>query len=257
MEANIPAQHAALPLRATVVMKFSSSTREQPFDFQFNEYSKDLAPAAPASATTRQNAPAKPAAPVPQPQAQAARPPQPSPTQTAKATPPLAPGAVSAPKPAAAVPAGAARPPEAAATPAAAVRPQEAAPDPLASEIAAMPPALAAALDETTLPTTVPGLLAELENRAAQINAFIRAGNLGEVWVPAMGTKTVALVLESHTSTIPARQRAAATGAIKRVVTAAWEIDGYADIGNRPKIVEAYEQLASAVTDLKNAYGSR
>lgn len=120
-----------------------------------------------------------------------------------------------------------------------------------------MPPALAAALDETTLPKTTPELIAELENRAGQINAFIRAGNLGEVWVPAMGTKTVALVLESHAGSIPAQQRAAATGAIKRVVTAAWEIDGYADLGNRTKIVEAYDRLSSAVADLKNAYGSR
>lgn len=120
-----------------------------------------------------------------------------------------------------------------------------------------MPPALAAALDETSLPKTTPELVAEVERRATQINTFIRAGNLGEVWVPAMGTKTAALVLESHTSAIPAQQRAAATGAIKRVVTAAWEIDGYADMGNRSKIVEAYERLASAVADLKVAYGTR
>lgn len=120
-----------------------------------------------------------------------------------------------------------------------------------------MPPALAAALDETSLPPTVPGLIGELDNRVAQINTFIRAGNLGEVWVPAMGTKTVALVLESHLNTVPAQQRSAATDAIKRVVTAAWEIDGYADLGNRTKIVEANDRLTSAVADLKMAYDAR
>src|SRR5215212_914004 len=44
MEAKLPAANAALPLRATVKLKFSSQMPDQPFDFQFNEYSKDTAP---------------------------------------------------------------------------------------------------------------------------------------------------------------------------------------------------------------------
>src|SRR6476620_1594233 len=43
MEAKIPAANAALPLRATVKLKFSDKIPEQPFDFQFNDYSKDTA----------------------------------------------------------------------------------------------------------------------------------------------------------------------------------------------------------------------
>ena len=42
MEAKIPAASAALPLRVTVKMKFGAKIAEQPFDFQFNEYSKDV-----------------------------------------------------------------------------------------------------------------------------------------------------------------------------------------------------------------------
>lgn len=117
-----------------------------------------------------------------------------------------------------------------------------------------MPPALAAALNEEVLPKTVPGLVAELMNRSGQIDVLMREGNLAEVWLPAMATKTVALVLESHVSSLPAAKRLAVTSAVKRVVTSAWEIDGYGDLGNKTKIVEAYQRLSTAVTDLKAAY---
>lgn len=117
-----------------------------------------------------------------------------------------------------------------------------------------MPPELAAALDESTLPSAIPGLLAELTARSGQIDALMKAGNLGEVWLPAMGTKTVALALESRAGSLPPAQRSLVTSAVTRVVTSAWEIDGYGDLGNRTKVVEAYERLASAVADLKAAY---
>lgn len=121
-----------------------------------------------------------------------------------------------------------------------------------------MPPALAAAVNEETLPKDVPGLIAELGVRAAEIDKLMKEGNLAEVWLPAMGTKTVALVLEQHAGSLPAAKRAIVTSAVKRVVTSAWEIDGYGDLGNRTKIVEAYEHMTAAVADLKAAYeGSR
>jgi hypothetical protein len=73
-----------------------------------------------------------------------------------------------------------------------------------------------------------------------------------------MGTKTVALVLEGHASELPAAKRAIVSSAVKRIVAAAWDIDGYGDLGNKSKIVEAHERFASAIAELKAAYeGSR
>jgi hypothetical protein len=69
-----------------------------------------------------------------------------------------------------------------------------------------------------------------------------------------MGTKTVALAIGSHTSTLPERQRATAALAVKRVVMSAWELDAYGDMGNKQKMTEAYTRLSSAVADLKAAY---
>jgi len=69
-----------------------------------------------------------------------------------------------------------------------------------------------------------------------------------------MATKTVALALDAHTNELPERQRALATAAVKRAVTAAWELDAYGDLGNKQKIADAFGRLAAAITALKAAY---
>ncbi len=118
-----------------------------------------------------------------------------------------------------------------------------------------VPPALADALDESKLPNGTPELLAELSKRAGDVEALVNEGNLSQVWLPATATKTVALVLEAHANSLPERQRVAVSDSVKRVVTSAWELDAYGDLGDRRKITEAYQRLATAVGDLKAAYG--
>jgi hypothetical protein len=119
------------------------------------------------------------------------------------------------------------------------------------------PAALIAALDEDALPKALPDLLAELTKRGAEVEQMVKDGNLGQVWLPAMGTKTVAIALETHAAALPEQQRASASVAAKRVVTSAWELDAQGDLGNKQKMTEAYQKLASAIVDLKAAYGSR
>lgn len=224
LEAKVPAALATTPLNVTLRMTFSKTLVNQPFDFQFNGVTKDtgivaaqaaVARAATAAATT----PAKTAAPAAAPTASAA--PQ---NSNLQAQQPPQPGSVGSLG------------------------------DILASEIAPMPPALAEALDESILPKTVPGLLEELGTRLAVIDGLMREGNISEVWLPAMGTKTVALVLEQHASQVPERLRAQVSNAARAVVVAAWEIDGYGDLGNKPKVVDAYNHLSAAVAELKAVY---
>ena len=233
MEAKLPPAVAALPLRATLKMKFSAKTAEQPFDFQFNELSKDTTAGATVGPTSTPRPTAAPVAPKP-----------------AAAAPTVAAAAPAAPAPAAA------QAPTAAADNNAApqFQPPAAPPDLYSGEIAPMPPALAAVLNEEVLPKDTTGLVAELMERSGQIDKLMKEGNISEVWLPAMGTKTVALVLEQHSSSLPAARRALAVSAARRVVTSAWEIDGYGDLGNRTKVVEAYNRMATAVADLKAAY---
>ncbi len=242
MEAKLPATAVAMPLRATLKVKFSAKTPEQPFDFQFNDFSKDTTAGVAVGPTATPRPTAAPAAPKP-----AAAP---ATVAKAPAPAPVAPKPAATPPPAPAQ--AAAQAPNEQASPE--FQPPPGRPDLYAGEVAPMPPALAAVLNEEVLPKEIPGLLTELGVRAAEIDKLMKEGNLSEVWLPAMGTKTVALVLEQHASVLSAAKRAQATLAVKRVVTSAWELDGYADIGNRTKVVEAYDRMASAVAELKAAY---
>jgi len=228
LEAKIPPQLATLPLKAAATIKYDPKAKDQRFDFTFNELSKDPGPAKPAPALTTGAAASRPA--------------------TAAAKPATPPAAGKAPSStASATPTPAAPPPS---TPAADSQ------EPLILDSPTqIPPALADALDESKLPNATPELLTELSKRAGDVEALVNEGNLSQVWLPATATKTVALVLENHANSLPERQRVAVSDSVKRVVTSAWELDAYGDLGDRKKITEAYQRLATAVSDLKAAYG--
>jgi hypothetical protein len=114
--------------------------------------------------------------------------------------------------------------------------------------------ALAAALDETALPATVPELVSLLTSRLKSIQALVADGNLGQAWLPAMATKTVALALADHADALPVRARAVALDATRDVILSAWEIDNFGDAGNLQGITSAVARMESAVADLKEAY---
>ncbi len=122
---------------------------------------------------------------------------------------------------------------------------------------AAAPPELQQALDESALPQTVPELLVELAKRANDVQETIASGAIDAVWVPAMATKTVALVLERHAAEFSGPRRAAAVTAIKQIVISSWDLDTYGDSGNRAKVDVSYKHLADGISALKNAYESR
>jgi hypothetical protein len=242
LEAHFPSAQAALPLRLTAAVKFSATGKAQPFDFQFNEFSKDPAPSAAV----------RPALQSPNAQRQVDFGDS-SPFRTAPAV-----GVAGRTAQRIAVRTAALLQWTAAQAPAAAPPTQPSAPgrppDLLAGEIAPMPPALAAALDESVLPKGVPALLDELRKRVSEVDSLVKQGSLAEVWLPAMATKTVALVLGDHARQLPGPKQAQATSAVSRVVTAAWLIDGYGDLGDRGKIVGAYDQLTAAIADLEEAF---
>ena len=232
LEAKIPQQLATVPLKAAATIKYDPKARAQRFDFFFNELSKDPGPAKPAPATTTgAAAPARPATSGAKPPAPTASKAPARPASNSNAT--TKPAAPAAPAPDAA-----------------------ASQEPLILDTPLqIPPALADALDESKLPSGTPELLAELSKRAGDVEALVNEGNLSQVWLPATATKTVALVLETHATSLPERQRIAVSDSVKRVVTSAWELDAYGDLGDRKRITDAYQRLATAVGDLKAAYG--
>ena len=240
MEARIRPEHAALPFNSAARIKFGPALKEQLFNFPFKAYTVEPVPPAPAAAPTPRATPTTSGSNA------APRPPAAAPSAPAVSRP--APAAASAP--ATPPPAAAAAPPSA---PPAAQASAAQAPLILDSPLN-MPPGLAEATDETKLPSDTAGLLKELETRAREVEKLVNEGALAQVWLPAMGTKTVALVLDQRAGSLPERQRATVAEAVKQIVVASWEIDSYGDLGNRQKITEAYRRLADAVANLRSLY---
>lgn len=242
MEATIRPEHAALPLNGAARIKFGPNTKEQLFNFPFKTYTVE--PATPASTTPPPAAAPRATTPT---SSNTAAPRSPAAATTPAVRPPAAaPSAAPAPAPAPA--AAAPAPPAPAAQTSAAQAPL------ILDSPLNMPPGLAEATDETKLPSDTAGLLKELETRAQEVEKLVNEGALAQVWLPAMGTKTVALVLDQRAGSLPERQRANIAAAVKQIVVASWEIDSYGDLGNRQKITEAYRRLADAVANLRSLY---
>ena len=236
MEARL--KKRALPLTVTAKLKFDKTSAEERFDFTFTEHSKEPPVSPPAAAAT---SPSKPAA---------------SATPAAAAAPsiPAAAAAPSTPAPTPAQPLPAAQPEPAA----------QAAPIPadqggvkvgMTNNAARFQSFLTDQL-AADLPKTAPALLDLLQEHAQELGGMIAQGQFASVYVPAMLSKEIALSLEGHTSQLPNRRRAEAMEAIRRVVLAAWQLDGYGDLGDARKLADAYRVFTDAVAALHAAYGA-
>jgi hypothetical protein len=111
---------------------------------------------------------------------------------------------------------------------------------------------------EVPLPTTTPELLAELAKRAQSVKTALDQGDLTGLWYPAIGAKEVALALEgNHIGEISEDQRPKMASAVKRLTTAAWQIDAAGDLGNKERLLPLYRDFSAAIADIESAYGSR
>jgi Cu/Ag efflux protein CusF len=111
---------------------------------------------------------------------------------------------------------------------------------------------------EEPLPTTTQGLLQELAERGDSVKMLLDAGNLGALWYPAIRAKDVALELEqSHANEIPEGQRAEMMSAVRRLTTAAWQIDAAGDLGNKERLLPLFRDFSAAIAGVERAYGSR
>lgn len=207
----------ARPLIATVRVRFKPTDAEKSFDFTFQDYSKE--PGAPTGITSNP-APPQPAVPEP-----------PPPQHEAVAT------TVVSDKPAAP------------ATPAA----SEDVPAPVAMNAAIPGP-----FQPEPIPMTAREILVELNARTKELAEKVEQGApLGEYWFPALRTKDLALALiNDHLKEIPSRQRTPAENAADRLLRAAYAIDNFGDLGDRERLLSAYETFVTAVNDLKSAYAS-
>jgi hypothetical protein len=111
---------------------------------------------------------------------------------------------------------------------------------------------------EDPIPLTSKEILAELTAKSEQLADEIENGApLGQLWVPALRSKNLAMALiNDHLTEIPPLERVAAENAAGRLVRAAFAIDNLADLGDREKVLSAHDVFASAASDLRNAYAT-
>jgi len=93
-----------------------------------------------------------------------------------------------------------------------------------------------------------------LGERVQIVSGLVQRGAFSEVWVPAFQAKDLALALDIRTPLLPPAPRAAAHGAVERLVRAAWAIDAAGDTGNRADVESAYSALAAAARDVEQAF---
>ena len=101
------------------------------------------------------------------------------------------------------------------------------------------------------LPNNPAELLKLMELRRTEVEALIRDGSFGMVYVPTMMAKDVALALEDHGSELTDRQRVSLTSAVRRLVVASWRLDQYGDLGDARQITQAYTLFAAAAAEIE------
>jgi hypothetical protein len=129
------------------------------------------------------------------------------------------------------------------------------APAPVAAPAA--PSSSTSELDPLTpapIPTSMSGMLEQLEVRQKQVGELIARGDFAAVWVPAFQAKDLAIALEPHAAHLSPNTRDAGEPALARVVRTAWLLDAAGDVGNRAQIEAVYGAFTSAVTDVLAAF---
>ena len=119
-------------------------------------------------------------------------------------------------------------------------------------------PASSSELDPLTpapIPTSMSGMLGQLEVREKQVGELIAKGDFAAVWVPAFQAKDIAIALEPHVAHLSADKRDAGEPALARVVRTAWLLDAAGDVGNRAQIEAVYAAFKAAVADALTAFG--
>jgi len=104
------------------------------------------------------------------------------------------------------------------------------------------------------VPDDLGSVLQLFRERNRTIGDLVKKGSFGEVWVPALQAKDLALAMDVRIRELPAARRTAATTSIERLVRAAWMLDEYGDIGNRQQVEDAYEMFAAAVAEIDRTF---
>lgn len=106
---------------------------------------------------------------------------------------------------------------------------------------------------ELVVPEEPKAVAAAIVERARRVNELLARGAFNEIYVPALEAKDLALALEAHVSSAP--DPASLAWALKELVRAAWLLDDYGDLGNKEKLLLAYDRFDEASKGISSSYG--
>lgn len=108
---------------------------------------------------------------------------------------------------------------------------------------------------KVAIPEATDDVVVELTVRQLRLQQLIRRGALDEIYAPALEAKDLALHLDTMRDALAGDGQRAVGFAIRRLVVAAWRLDGFGDLGDRPAVEAAFADFSTAVADLRAAYG--
>lgn len=112
--------------------------------------------------------------------------------------------------------------------------------------------------DPTSEPKPDPisdALLSDLKARQAEVESLVKSGGFAGIYLPALQAKDLALEIQTRQSTGIDPQ--ALELQVKQLVLAAYQLDNYGDIGDGPKIDEAYRSFSRAISGLESLIAGR
>ncbi|MFQ5790341.1 MAG: heavy metal-binding domain-containing protein, partial [Acidobacteriota bacterium] len=106
------------------------------------------------------------------------------------------------------------------------------------------PPTLSAFI----IPRDSNAIVDEILERNVRIRELTRRGAWAELFIPALEAKDLALALS-------AKEGESVALPVKTIVRAAWLLDLYGDLGNKPNVESAYRLFVRGIQQLRDAYG--
>ncbi|MFP6573481.1 MAG: hypothetical protein VB674_12790, partial [Vicinamibacterales bacterium] len=104
------------------------------------------------------------------------------------------------------------------------------------------------------IPEATSDLVADIGLRNEEIRTLVAEGGFTEIFIPALQSKELALVLHDRADTLSVRDRNDVRIAVRSLVRAAWLLDWYGDLGNKQQVSDAYDILNEAVIEIDRVY---
>jgi Heavy metal binding domain len=101
-------------------------------------------------------------------------------------------------------------------------------------------------------PVASNSLLQDLNVRRNEVEVMVKSGNYAAIYVPALQAKDAALEVQARYNGARGIDQDALEANVKQIVLAAYQLDSYGDIGDGPKVQEAFVTFNAAISALES-----